>query len=56
MRSDGKALRPLRRMVVSLLAFVMPNRMLILQAHRITTVALYLRVFQGIIIFLREAR
>ena len=38
-----------------MLAFLMPNRIYILQAHRITTVALHLGVFQGIVIFLREA-
>jgi len=40
---------------VSLLVFLMPKRIDILQAHRITIVALHLRVFQGTIIFLREA-
>ena len=38
-----------------LLAFLMPDRIDILQVHRITAVALHLRVFQGIVIFLREA-
>ena len=33
------------------LAFLMPDRIDILQAHRITTVALHLGVFQGIIFF-----
>jgi len=33
----------------------MPKRISIPEAHRITTVALYLGVFQGIILFLREA-
>ena len=40
---------------VSLLVFLMPKRIDILQAHRITIVALHLGVFQGTIIFLREA-
>ena len=35
--------------------FLCPIRIDILQAHRITAVALHLRVFQGIIFFLREA-
>ena len=38
-----------------MLAFLMPNRIYILQAHRITAVALHLGVFQGIVFFLREA-
>ena len=38
-----------------LLSFLMPDRIDILQAHRITTVALHLGVFQGIVFFLREA-
>jgi hypothetical protein len=33
----------------------MPNRIDILQAHRITAVAFYLGVFQGIVNFLGEA-
>jgi hypothetical protein len=37
-----------------LLAFLMPNRIDIPQAHRITAVALHLGVFQGIVFFLRE--
>ena len=40
---------------VCLLAFLMPNRIDILKAHRITAVALHLGVFQGIVFFLREA-
>ena len=35
--------------------FLCPNRILIPQAHRITTVALHHGVFQGIVFFLREA-
>ena len=38
-----------------LLMFLMPNRIDIPQVHRITVVALHLGVFQGIVIFLREA-
>jgi hypothetical protein len=38
-----------------MLAFLMPNRICIPQAHRITAVELHLGVFQGIINFLREA-
>ena len=38
-----------------LLAFLTLNRIWIPQAHRITDVALHLGVFQGIVIFLREA-
>ena len=38
-----------------MLAFLMPDRIDILQAHRITAVAHHLRVFQGIVFFLREA-
>ena len=37
------------------MAFLMPDRIYILQAHRNTDVALHLGVFQGIIDFLREA-
>ena len=37
------------------LAFLLPDRIDILQAHRITAVALHLGVFQGIVFFLREA-
>jgi len=37
------------------LVFLRLNRIWISQAHRITVVALHLRVFQGIVIFLREA-
>jgi hypothetical protein len=33
----------------------MPDRIDILQAHRINVVALHLGVFQGIVFFLREA-
>ena len=36
-----------------LLAFLMPDRIDILQAHRITAVAFHLGVFQGIVFFLR---
>ena len=39
---------------VGVLAFLMPDRIDILQAHRITAVALHLGVFQGIIFFLKE--
>ena len=39
----------------TLLAFLTLNRIWIPQAHRITTVALHLGVFQGIVYFLREA-
>ena len=35
--------------------FLCPRRIDILQAHRITAVALHLGVFQGIVFFLREA-
>ena len=35
--------------------FLCPIRIDILQAHRITAVALHLAVFQGIVFFLREA-
>jgi len=38
-----------------LLAFLMPNRICIPQAHIITVVALHLGVFQGIVNILREA-
>jgi len=38
-----------------LLEFLMPDRINILQAHRITAVALHLGVFQGIVFFLRKA-
>ena len=38
-----------------LLAFLMPNRIYIPQAHIITDVALHLGVFQGIVNILREA-
>ena len=38
-----------------LLVFLTLNRIWILQAHRITAVALHLGVFQGIVYFLREA-
>ena len=38
-----------------LLVFLMPDRIVILQAHRITAVALHLGVFQGIVFFLKEA-
>jgi len=41
--------------VYHLLAFLMPNRICIPQAHRITAVALHLGVFQGIVNILREA-
>ena len=41
-------------LTISLLVFLMPNRIWIPQAHRITTVALHIGVFQGIVIFLRE--
>ena len=37
------------------LVFLMPNKMLIQQAHRITVVALHLGVFQGVVYFLMEA-
>ena len=37
------------------LAFLMPDRIVIPQVHRITAVALHLGVFQGIVFFLREA-
>ena len=37
------------------LVFLMLDRIWIPQAHRINTVALHLGVFQGIVIFLREA-
>ena len=40
---------------VCLLAFLMPDRIDIPQAHRITVVALHLSVFQDIVFFLREA-
>jgi hypothetical protein len=42
-------------MPASLLAFLMPNRIDIAQAHRITVVALHLGVFQGIVNFHGEA-
>ena len=35
--------------------FLFPKRILIPQAHRITTVALHHGVFQGIVFFLKEA-
>ena len=35
--------------------FLTLNRIWILQAHKITAVALHLGVFQGIVYFLREA-
>ena len=38
-----------------LLVFLMPKRTDILPAHKITAVALHLGVFQGNVIFLREA-
>ena len=41
--------------VVLVLAFLMLDRIKILQAHKITAVALHLGVFQGIVYFLREA-
>ena len=40
---------------MQVLVFLMLNRIWIPQAHRITAVALHLGVFQGIVIFLREA-
>jgi hypothetical protein len=39
----------------ALLAFLMPDRVNIPQAHRITAVGLHLGVFQGIVFFLSEA-
>ena len=38
-----------------MLAFLTLNRIWIPQVHRITAVAFYLGVFQGIVYFLREA-
>ena len=46
---------PRQRRQKCLLAFLMPDRLDILQEHIITAVALHLGVFQGIIFFLREA-
>ena len=48
-------LLPWQRRQKCLLVFFMLNRIWISQAHRITVVALHLGVFQGIVIFLREA-
>ena len=48
-------LLPWQRRQKYLLAFYMPNRIDIPQAYIITIVALHLGVFQGIVIFLREA-
>ena len=48
-------LLPRQRRQKCLLAFLMPNRMHIPQARRITNVALHIGVFQGIINILREA-
>ena len=49
-----RRLEPLSK-TEELLAFLMPYRIDILQAHRTTAVALHLGVFQGIVFFLREA-
>ena len=48
-------LLPRQRCQKCLLAFLTLNRIWIPQVHRIIAVALHLRVFQGIVIFLREA-
>ena len=59
----GKFVEVIRKLYVNIpllvamqvLAFLMPDRTHILQAHRITAVALHLGVFYGIVFFLREA-
>ena len=40
---------------ISMSVFLVPDRIDILQAHRITAVALHLGVLQDIVFFLREA-
>ena len=59
----GKFIEVIRKLYVNIqlldamqvLVFLILNRIWIPQAHRITAVALHLGVFQGIVIFLREA-
>ena len=59
----GKFVKVIQKLYVNIphldamqvLVFLILNRIWIPQAHRITAVALHLGVFQGIVIFLREA-